>query len=162
MKNKKQRKKYKTPKVYTNKKKVNPPTIISMDVYSIEDTKLLSNLNIFPLIIKGKFTDKFFTIGENEYYILYEQEYLLDKEVYACLNIHAFLKNFEVESEVRLLLNGRDNPIIHHGRLINGDIILCTDLYNIPLSKIIEDTIYMYGTPLEETSKIKTKKQEKY
>ena len=160
MKNKKQRKKYKTPKVYTNKKKVNPPTIISMDVYSIEDTKLLSNLNIFPLIIKGKFTDKFFTIGENEYYILYEQEYLLDKEVYACLNIHAFLKNFEVESEVKLLLTGRENPTIHHGRLVNGDIILCTEYYNILLSKIVEDTIYMYGKTPEDKSKIKIKKQE--
>lgn len=155
-KSKKTKQKNKNPKIYTNKKQTNPPTIISSDIYSVEDTKLLANLNIFPLIIKGKFENEFFTIGDNEYYILQDN----DEEKYACLNVIGFLKNFEIESEVKLLLTGRENPTIHHGRLVNGDIILCTEYYNIPLSKIVEDTIYMYGKPLKEKTKTKIKKQE--
>lgn len=144
---KKSKKNYKTPKPNVTKKTQNPPTIISSDIYTEEDTKILANLNMFPLIVKGEFQKIFFTLADNEYYLLSEE--------YACLDVFAFLRKFEIESDVKLLLTGRENPTIHHCKLIDGDIIICTENYNIPLSKIIEDTIYMYGTEKEQKVKIK-------
>ncbi len=155
---KKSKKNYQTPKIFTDDKQTNVPTIISSDIYSVEDTKLLANLNFFPLIIKGNFENKFFYIGNNEYYILEGQEDIENQEVYACLNVLEFLQNLEIESEAKLLLTGRETLNIHHGRLIEGDIILCTELYNISLSNIIEDTIYMYGKNTQEKPKTKKRK----
>lgn len=151
----KPKKNYQTPKPYVNKKQTNPPTIISSDIYTEEDTTILANLNIFPLIVKGNFEKQFFTIADNDYYILSNQEE--KEEKYACLDVFSFLKKFEVESDIKLLLTGRENPNIHHCRLVDNDIIICTDYYKIPLSKIIKDTIYMYGKSEPEKVKIKTR-----
>jgi len=143
----KSKKNYQTPKPYVNKKQTNPPTIISSDIYTEEDTKILANLNIFPLIIKGNFQEPFITIADNDYHFLSEE--------YVCLDVFEFLKNFEIETDVKLLLTGRENPTIHHCKLSQGDVIICTENYNIPLSQIIEDTIYMYGKEKEQKVKIK-------
>lgn len=143
----KKRKNYQTPKIEKIKKPNNPPTIITNDIFTVEDAMLLANLNIFPLIIKGTFPEIFFELNENQYYRFKQEK----SETYAKLDIKTFLKKFEIGTEVRLLLNGRENPIIHHGREKEGDIILCTEYYNIELSKIIEDI-------LTEPQKVKIKK----
>ena len=141
---------YKTPKIEKVKKENNPPTIITTDIFTVEDANLLSNLNIFPLIIKGTFSELFFELNENVYYRFKQGE---NQETYAKLDVKTFLKKFEIEREVRLLLSGRENPIIHHGRVKDGDIILCTENYNIKLSTIIEEIFYE-----PEPKKVKTKK----
>lgn len=148
------KKNYKTPKIPTTRKIQNPPTIIADDIYNIEETELLANLNIFPLLIKGQFSEQFLTIAQNSYSLLH-----IDKgDTYACLDVNEFLKNYSCESNIRLLLSGRENPSIHHGRLIKGDILLCTDDYNIFVSDIIKNIVYSYGENTASKVMIKTKK----
>lgn len=144
-KHKKMKKNYKTPKIKDYRNPNNPPTIITYDVFTEEDTKKLIQLNIYPLIIKGNYDEPFVTIYGNTYHNMQ-----MEDETYAILDVNEFLKNYDIETEVRLLLQGRENPILHHGRVVKGDIILYTEDYKIPLSAIINETLGL--TPKEPSN----------
>lgn len=128
---------------------MNPPTIIADNIYSIEDAEALAKLNIFTLVVQGNFQDLFTPLNEHTYYKFYENE----TYSYAVLDVSGFLKNFDVESDVKVILSRSELLTLHHIRVVDSDIILSTSEGNIPLSILMEEILAK-----QEQMKIKTKK----
>ena len=148
---KKRKTKQQLPQIRPKTKQVNPPTIIADNIYGVEDAKALAQLNIFTLIVQGNFEELFPTLIEHAYYKFYTEENELYS--YVVLDVSEFLKTFDIESDVKLLLSRSEILTIHHIRVINNDIILSTSEGNIPLSIVMEEIIGK-----QSQHKIKTKK----
>lgn len=148
---KKRKIKHQLPQIRQKTKQVNPPTIIADNIYSVEDAKALAKLNIFTLIVQGNFEELFPTLNEHTYYKFYTEE--KDLYSYVVLDVSEFLKTFDIESDVKLLLSRSEILTIHHIRVVNNDIILSTSEGNIPLSIVMEEII-----DKQSQYKIKTKK----
>lgn len=136
---KKRKSKQQIPQIRQKTKHVNPPTIIADNIYSLDDAEALANLNIFTLVVQGTFPELFTTLNEHTYYKFYTDETELCS--YAVLDVSEFLKTFDIESDVKLILSRSEILTIHHIRVVNNDIILSTNESNIPLSIVMQEIL---------------------